>query len=103
MTFDLNNGVGDVAWAPYSSTVFAAVTLEGKVYVYDLSVNKYEPICEQQVVSKKAHLTRLAFNPREPLLLVGDDKGYARGVLCCAVLCCAVTVCCVSPVLRVYV
>ena len=23
--------VGDVAWAPYSSTVFAAVTIDGKV------------------------------------------------------------------------
>ena len=30
-TFDLNNSVGDVAWAPYSSTVFAAVTADGKV------------------------------------------------------------------------
>jgi dynein intermediate chain 1 len=31
MTFDLNSSVGDVAWAPYSSTVFAAVTADGKV------------------------------------------------------------------------
>lgn len=30
-TFDLNSAVGDVAWAPYSSTVFAAVTADGKV------------------------------------------------------------------------
>ena len=32
-TFDLNNSVGDVAWAPYASTVFAAVTADGKVSV----------------------------------------------------------------------
>jgi hypothetical protein len=32
-TFDLNNSVGDVAWAPYSSTVFAAVTADGKVTI----------------------------------------------------------------------
>lgn len=31
MTFDLNSAVGDVAWSPYSSTVFAAVTTDGKV------------------------------------------------------------------------
>ena len=31
MTFDLGSSVGDVAWAPYSSTVFAAVTADGKV------------------------------------------------------------------------
>lgn len=30
-TFDLGSSVGDVAWAPYSSTVFAAVTADGKV------------------------------------------------------------------------
>jgi hypothetical protein len=39
--------VGDVAWAPYSSTVFAVVTLDGKVFVYDISINKYSPICNQ--------------------------------------------------------
>jgi dynein intermediate chain 1 len=33
-TFDLNNSVGDVAWAPYSSTVFAAVTADGKVCTF---------------------------------------------------------------------
>ena len=30
-TFDLNSVVGDVAWSPFSSTVFAAVTADGKV------------------------------------------------------------------------
>lgn len=46
-TFDLNSVVGCVAWAPYSSTVFAAVTAEGKVFIYDLSLNKYEALCVQ--------------------------------------------------------
>ncbi len=31
MTFDLANAIGDIAWAPYSSTVFAAATSDGKV------------------------------------------------------------------------
>ncbi|KAI8853975.1 WD40-repeat-containing domain protein [Chytridium lagenaria] len=74
MSFDLNSSVGDVAWAPYSSTVFAAATADGKVFVFDLNENKYEPICEQQVV-KKAKLTHISFNPFEPIILVGDDKG----------------------------
>lgn len=74
MSFDLNGSVGDIAWAPYSSTVFAAVTAEGKIFVYDLSLNKYEPMCEQQVV-RKAKLTHIAFSPFEPIILVGDDKG----------------------------
>ena len=74
MSFDLNNAVGDVAWAPYSSTVFAAVTDDGKVHVFDLDQSKHEPMCEQQVV-RKAKLTQVCFNPNEPVLLVGDDRG----------------------------
>lgn len=31
LSFDLDNAVGDIAWSPYSSTVFAAVSSEGKV------------------------------------------------------------------------
>ncbi|XP_078265846.1 dynein, axonemal, intermediate chain 1, paralog 2 isoform X3 [Rhinoraja longicauda] len=75
-TYDLNAPVGDVAWSPYSSTVFAAVTTSGKVLVYDLNVNKYEPICEQAVVSKKRNkLTHIAFNPTYPIIMVGDERG----------------------------
>ncbi|EPZ33815.1 hypothetical protein O9G_002527 [Rozella allomycis CSF55] len=74
LTFDLSSSVGDVCWSPYSSTVFAACTADGKVFVFDLNENKYEPLCEQQI-TKKSKLTHLAFNPNEPILLVGDDKG----------------------------
>lgn len=75
-TFDLNNSVGDVAWAPYSSTVFAAVTADGKMFVYDLNINKYEPLCEQMVAQKKkTKLTHVEFNPKDPIIIVGDDRG----------------------------
>jgi dynein intermediate chain 1 len=74
MSFDLGNAAGDVAWAPYSSTVFAAVTSDGKVHVFDLAQNKNEPLCEQKVV-KRAKLTHISFNSIEPILLVGDDRG----------------------------
>ncbi|OQR88215.1 dynein intermediate chain 2 [Achlya hypogyna] len=74
MSFDLGNSVGDVAWAPYSSTVFAAVTSDGKVHVFDLAENKNEPLCEQKVV-KRAKLTHVTFNSRESIVLVGDDRG----------------------------
>eukprot|EP00667_Euglena_gracilis_P005931 EG_transcript_5976 len=74
MSFDLGSSVGEVCWAPYSSTVFAAVTADGKVHVYDLNENKHEPMCDQLVV-RKAKLTRICFNPKSPVLLVGDDRG----------------------------
>jgi dynein intermediate chain 1, axonemal len=73
--FDLAASVGDVKWAPYSSTVLAAVTTEGKVFVFDLNVNKYNAICVQSVVSKRKNkLTRLEFNQKLPFIVVGDDK-----------------------------
>eukprot|EP00341_Mesodinium_pulex_P012750 CAMPEP_0116903226 /NCGR_PEP_ID=MMETSP0467-20121206/10598_1 /TAXON_ID=283647 /ORGANISM="Mesodinium pulex, Strain SPMC105" /LENGTH=677 /DNA_ID=CAMNT_0004577441 /DNA_START=13 /DNA_END=2046 /DNA_ORIENTATION=+ len=74
LSFDLGNAVGDVAWAPYSSTVFAAVTSDGKVHVFDLAENKHEPLCEQKVV-KRAKLTHVFFNQSDPILIVGDDRG----------------------------
>lgn len=49
MSFDLGAAVGDIAWAPYSSTVFAAVTDEGKVHVFDLAQNRQLPMCAQKV------------------------------------------------------
>ncbi len=38
-----------MAWAPYSSTVFAAITDDGKVHVFDVNENKLMPICSQKV------------------------------------------------------
>jgi len=81
MSFDLAQAIGDVAWAPYSSTTFAAITSDGPaaptsgvVHIYDLSINRNERICEQKVV-KRAKLTHVAFNSTEPILIVGDDRG----------------------------
>ncbi len=74
MSFDLAQQVGDVAWAPYSSTVFAAITSDGVTHVYDLNVNRNGPLCWQKVVTK-AKCTHLAFNSDSPILIVGDDRG----------------------------
>ena len=57
------------------STVFAAVTVDGKVHVFDLHVDKYHPICSQPVVPrKKAKLNHVAFNAHHPILIVGDSR-----------------------------
>ena len=69
-TFDLGAPVGDVAWAPYSSTTFAAVTTDGKVHVYDMVWDRYKPICVQSIVHKrKAKLNQIAFNPTHPIII----------------------------------
>jgi dynein intermediate chain 1 len=72
--FDLGNAVGDVCWSPFSSTVFAAVTTDGKVYLFDLSQNKREPCCAQKII-KRARLTNASFNVKDFILIVGDDRG----------------------------
>ena len=93
-TFDLSAPAGDVAWAPYSrwttfyqmskeqclptvfSTTFAAVTYDGKVHVYDMHFDRYNPICVQQIVSgRKYKLNHIAFNPSFPIIIVGDCQG----------------------------
>ncbi|KAH9597109.1 WD40 repeat [Trypanosoma melophagium] len=74
LTFDVGDCVGDIAWAPYSSTVFAAVTSNGKVFVFDLNKNKREPLCTQTVV-KNAKLTHVVFHKQDPVVFVGDSRG----------------------------
>ena len=61
--------VTDASWSPLTSTVFALTTVDGKVmimimmmiifndndckvHVYDLSVNKYSPLCVQAIVNR---------------------------------------------------
>ncbi len=63
-----------MAWAPYSSTVLAAVTTDGRVHVFDLSVDKYAPLCAQHV-ARKGKLTHIAFKRLDPIVIVGDDRG----------------------------
>lgn len=75
--FDLETSVGDVAWAPYSSTVFAAVAANGKAYVFDLDVDKHDERCVQKIV-KRAKLTHVAFSAVDPILIVGDSAGYVN-------------------------
>jgi hypothetical protein len=78
LSFDLGAPVGDVAWAPFSSTVFAAVTDGGRAHVFDLAQNRDAAVCVQRA-ARKARCTKLAFNARHPVLLVGDEQG---GVTC---------------------
>jgi dynein intermediate chain 1 len=77
--FDLGNAVGDVCWSPFSSTVFAAVTTDGRVHVFDLAQNKREPLCCQKIV-RKARLTHASFNSSDYILIVGDDRGSVHSL-----------------------
>uniref|UniRef100_A0A8D2LLR5 Uncharacterized protein n=1 Tax=Varanus komodoensis TaxID=61221 RepID=A0A8D2LLR5_VARKO len=46
-------------------------------HVFDLSVNKYESICNQPVVAKKKNkITHVQFNAIYPIIIIGDDRGH---------------------------
>lgn len=45
-----------------------------RVFVYDLNVDKHSKLAEQKP-SKVPKLTNLAFNQRDPIMLVGDTSG----------------------------
>jgi len=77
ITYDLGCSVNDIAWSPYSSTIFAAVTADGKVHVFDLLQNKNAPLVSQQITkkSKNIKLTTVSFPIGFPLIIVGDEKG----------------------------
>lgn len=74
MSWEWNEPVSHVAWAPYSSTVFAVAVNDGKVYVYDLSTQKHKEMACQPLADG-AKPTFVAFNPHDPVLAVGDDLG----------------------------
>jgi hypothetical protein len=70
--YDLNSAVGDVAWAPYSSTVFAAVTTDGKVSRPVLTL--LSPHRDKEVSQRLCPREPTTCHPRS----VGDDgpQGY---------------------------
>eukprot|EP00483_Globobulimina_turgida_P001431 UN01433 len=77
ITYDLGSGINDIAWAPFSSTMFAAVTCDGRLHIFDLMQNKNAPLCTQQITkkSKNIKLTKVSFPIGFPLIIVGDEKG----------------------------
>jgi dynein intermediate chain 1 len=73
LTFDMGGPLGDAAWSPSCSTVFAVATESGRVLVYDLAHSMEWPLCKQKV-TQKVKLTKLVFSSTAPVLLVGDEK-----------------------------
>ena len=74
--FDMQNAVGDVAWSPWCSTIFAAVTISGDMKFFDLNRNRKSAIHE-----KKLHdipINHLAFNKFEYVFVTGNEKGKVR-------------------------
>nr|XP_045610725.1 dynein intermediate chain 2, ciliary-like [Procambarus clarkii] len=77
VVLDLGGAVAGVTWSPYSSSVFVAVTDEGRVHVYDLFLRRCRPLCVQSLLQRRrVAATCVAFNPFHPIILVGGEKGH---------------------------
>lgn len=47
-----------------------------QAHVFDLNINKLEPLCTQLVVTRKKNkTTHIQFNPVYPIIIVGDELG----------------------------
>lgn len=68
--------LSDLCWSPFSSTVFSVTTTtDCRIIIYDLDVNVYEPVHDQLVHSPDEYrLTRLAFDKRVPMVMIGSSK-----------------------------
>eukprot|EP00362_Geleiidae_sp_MMETSP1317_P002250 CAMPEP_0201281268 /NCGR_PEP_ID=MMETSP1317-20130820/2128_1 /ASSEMBLY_ACC=CAM_ASM_000770 /TAXON_ID=187299 /ORGANISM="Undescribed Undescribed, Strain Undescribed" /LENGTH=232 /DNA_ID=CAMNT_0047590659 /DNA_START=1309 /DNA_END=2007 /DNA_ORIENTATION=- len=73
ITFDQGTPVGDVAWSPFSSTVFACAA-NRQIPVYELALEKHDSIASPKVI-ERAKLTHISFNPSMPTIIAGDDRG----------------------------
>lgn len=72
--FDMQNAVGDFAWSPWCSTIFASVTVQGDMKFFDL--NRKAVIHEKKY--QDIAINHIAFNKFEYVFLTGNDKGKVR-------------------------
>nr|CAG4635166.1 EOG090X0HBC [Alona affinis] len=78
VVINLGSCVEDCAFSPFSSTAFACMSDQGKVFIFDLNICLHKPLCCQRVApQRRAQPTKLSFGPFHPVILVGDDKGHA--------------------------
>ncbi|KAK4328086.1 hypothetical protein Pmani_001559 [Petrolisthes manimaculis] len=76
IVLDVGGAVAAASWSPYNSSVLVAVTEEGRVAVYDLSVRRCRPLCVQSLVQRRrVAASCVAFCPFHPIILVGGEKG----------------------------
>lgn len=76
IVFDMQNAVGEVAWSPWCSTIFAAVTVSGDMKFFDLNRNRKSAIHEKKY--QDIAINHISFNKNEYVFLTGNEKGKVR-------------------------
>jgi len=92
---DLWDAVNAVVWSPLDATVFASVTEDGRLFLFDLTRSLVDPLeCHlfgpsedealraqsrngrvTPALEKRPALKCMAFSPKEPVLVVGTASG----------------------------
>jgi dynein intermediate chain 1 len=73
--FDMQYAVGDIAWSPWCSTIFAAVTVNSEIKFFDINRDRKFHIAEKKL---EIPLNHIAFNKMEYVFLTGNDRGKVR-------------------------
>ena len=72
--------VNDVQWSPHTSSVFASVTNDGRIEIWDLKKDNLNPLIlhfdtQTDGVRVNTPKTVVAFGRESPVILTGNSKG----------------------------
>jgi dynein intermediate chain 1 len=76
VVYDMQTAIGDVAWSPSCSTIFAAVTVTGDIKFFDL--NRARKNMGEGKKYQDIPINHIAFNKKEFVFLTGNDRGKVR-------------------------
>jgi WD40 repeat protein len=65
--------VSDIQWSPNVSTIFASVTGDGYVNIWDMSISTLDPIISEKILPHKP--TCIRFSPNTDVVVAGDNTG----------------------------
>ena len=75
VSLDMGGAVAWIEWAPYSSSVFSAITDEGVILIYDLHLRKCRPLCKQDLSKgRKIYMSCMKFSRHHPIVLVTGTR-----------------------------
>lgn len=73
MTYDMQSAIGDLAWSPWCSTIFATVNVSGDIKFFDINRARRTPLEPKRY--KDIPINHIAFNKSEFVFITGNDKG----------------------------
>lgn len=74
--------VADIEWSPWVSTIFASVTGDGFVCIWDMSISTLDPIVTEKILPRKPSCIK--FSPNSNVVVSGDNTGRVQVCILCA-------------------